>query len=239
MSDYAKLKVLAEAATPGQWASESGNLYWYEDGYTKHLMETEDGSDICHEDQHPANLMFIAAANPAVVLGLIAEIERLRAANNTVECRFEVSEDTLSTIRGCLRSAEGDIDQLKAECEGLREKASCVDDCAAIIRKLVRKLRKAALGNALTDPAMDYLKRKGLQGSPLRSGSEGVEPVLDTPDQSGKWTAEDEASSRTIYEQWANLCEYVPWVEGGNSLKQEEARRMHCAIEGKAYCYGR
>lgn len=62
---------------------------------------------------------------------------------------------------------------------------------------------------------------------------------LETLDESGKWTADDEASSRAIYEQWANLCDYVPWVEGGNSMKQEEARRMHCAIEGRPYSYGR
>lgn len=60
---------------------------------------------------------------PDVVLDLLAEIEKLEAAKNTVECRFEVSEDTLSTIRGCLREAEIDIDQLKAENEALRKYA--------------------------------------------------------------------------------------------------------------------
>lgn len=60
---------------------------------------------------------------PDVVLDLLAEIEKLEAAKNTVECRFEVSEDTLSTIRGCLREAEIDIDQLKAENEALRKDA--------------------------------------------------------------------------------------------------------------------
>lgn len=58
-----------------------------------------------------------------VALGLLAEIEKLEAAKHTVECRFEVSEDTLSTIRGCLREAESDIDQLKAENEALRKDA--------------------------------------------------------------------------------------------------------------------
>lgn len=54
------------------------------------------------------------------VLALLAEIEKLEAAKHTVECRFEVSADTLSTIRGCLREAESDIDQLKAENEALK-----------------------------------------------------------------------------------------------------------------------
>ncbi|WP_278929605.1 hypothetical protein [Pseudomonas qingdaonensis] len=58
-----------------------------------------------------------------VALSLLAEIKKLEAAKHTVECRFEVSEDTLSTIRGCLREAEIDIDQLKADNEALRKDA--------------------------------------------------------------------------------------------------------------------
>ncbi|WP_434771246.1 hypothetical protein [Pseudomonas entomophila] len=53
---------------------------------------------------------------PEMVLELLAEIGRL-------ECRLEVSEDTLKCIRGCLRAAESDIDQLKAEGKTLRKDA--------------------------------------------------------------------------------------------------------------------
>jgi hypothetical protein len=42
------------------------------------------------------------------ILSLIDEVHSL-------ECRLEVSEDTLGVIRGCLKSAEGDIDKLKRE----------------------------------------------------------------------------------------------------------------------------
>lgn len=42
------------------------------------------------------------------------------------------------------------------------------DDLAALVRQLVRSLRKTAPDNELADKALDYLKRKGLQGSPLR-----------------------------------------------------------------------
>ena len=94
---------------------------------------------------------FYSELTPEVVMALLAEIERigadrkacweefkvqgrqldqlkgenkaLQAGKRTVECRFEVSEDTLSTIRGCLRAAESDIDQLKAENEALRKDA--------------------------------------------------------------------------------------------------------------------
>lgn len=44
-----------------------------------------------------------------------------------------------------------------------------VDDLVALVGRLVRSLRKAAPGNALADGAMDYLRRKGLSPSPLRT----------------------------------------------------------------------
>ncbi|ASN71536.1 hypothetical protein 9F2_30 [uncultured Caudovirales phage] len=52
---------------------------------------------------------------------LMVEIAELKSAKHTVECRFEVSEDTLSCIRGCLRAAESDIDQLRAENTELKD----------------------------------------------------------------------------------------------------------------------
>ncbi len=45
----------------------------------------------------------------------------------------------------------------------------CVEDLSALVRQLVRSLRKEVPHDELADRAMDYLKRKGLQGSPLRT----------------------------------------------------------------------
>jgi len=105
--DKSALKALAEAATPGPWQLVSEGI-----------RRIESASEfVCEsggmEDQDAA---FIAAANPATILALLAEIHSL-------ECRFEVSEDTLGVIRGCLKAAEGDIDQLKTENESLRKDA--------------------------------------------------------------------------------------------------------------------
>lgn len=44
-----------------------------------------------------------------------------------------------------------------------------VEDMAAVIRQLVRSLRKAAPDNEVAKRAMDYLKKHGLEGSPLRA----------------------------------------------------------------------
>lgn len=104
-------------------------------------------------------------ANPATVLAMLAEIERLESAKRTVECRFEVSEDTLSTIRGCLRAAEGDIDQLKAENEALRKDAERYrflrdedDDLVAAVS--VAQDSITFLGGAHLDSAVDAAMSK-------------------------------------------------------------------------------
>lgn len=42
------------------------------------------------------------------------------------------------------------------------------DDLVALVQRLARALRKAAPDNELPEKALDYLRRKNLQGSPLR-----------------------------------------------------------------------
>jgi hypothetical protein len=101
-------------------------------------------------------------------------------------------------------------DQLKSENEALRKGTPCVDDLSALVRQLVHRLRKAAPDNDLPEKALDYLKRKGLQGSPLRTNQE--DPT--------------ERAAQDIYKGWSEQEGFVPWVPGGNSLKQDEARRL-------------
>lgn len=58
-----------------------------------------------------------------------------------------------------------------------------VEDMAAVIRRLVHSLRKAAPDNEVATRAMAYLKKHGLEGSPLRAAPaspaphEGAKPV--------------------------------------------------------------
>jgi hypothetical protein len=112
---------------------------------------------------------------------------------------------------------QAERDQLKAENEALRNSSSCVDDLSALVRQLVHRLKKSSPDNDLPEKALDYLKRKGLQGSPLRSERDD--------------SAELEAQK--IYDSWAGQDGFVPWVKGGNSLKQDEARRLARAAIGK------
>lgn len=48
------------------------------------------------------------------------------------------------------------------------EPPASLDDMAMLIRMLVHQLRKANPDSKLPDRAVDYLRRKGLQGSVLR-----------------------------------------------------------------------
>lgn len=114
--DREKLKALAEAATQGNWVAEGDDLFFNEDGYTKHLMETSEGSDICHDAEHPANLSFIAAASPDTILALLAEIERLAKFEDWF-IRLDQVEQSLAA------SYKAERDQLKAENEALRKDA--------------------------------------------------------------------------------------------------------------------
>ena len=72
-----------------------------------------------------------------------------------------------------------------AECEALLLKASAAsakeraatEDLAMLVKKLVRSVRLGVQELQLADRAMDYLKRNGLEGSPLRTHNAlGQEP---------------------------------------------------------------
>lgn len=82
------------------------------------------------------------------------------------------------------------------------------EDLSMLVKQLVRQLRKANPCSDLPDKAMDYLQRKGLQGSPFRRHDDL------------------EIKAKAIYESWSSNPDYVPWVDGGNSLMQDEARKI-------------
>lgn len=202
--DIEKLEALAKAAPEGPWFGPE-----YAPG-TSHVFDVDLGTLLHYESistEQDACLRYVAAANPAAVLELIQTIRDLQSSVQGLKTGYEAYERVNAGLR--------------AECEALRNKASCVDDCGAIIRKLVHKLRKAAPDNALTALAMDYLKRKGLQVSPMRSGSEGVEPDLDTPEI---------ASLRKDAERWRCVRNAIPmqspyavWREGSHVVLGKDA----------------
>ena len=121
MSDYSKLKELAEAAI--EQSDNIGEAAWYTADCLQHLL---------HAGAPDAD--FIAAANPAVVLGLIADLDgykqgakveadaadEARAEVRRLKAELEEAKAQSSDVWGLAQSRADTIDQLKAENERLR-----------------------------------------------------------------------------------------------------------------------
>lgn len=131
MKDYSELKKLAEAATPGPWEYDGSYVCpaRTEDGTT--YVELWRSIADCHQ---PENTKFIAAANPAAVLALIAENERyLKLVERMVDQYVPLTE--LEGVPGWSRVVElvevvAERDRLKIEVE--------------VMRNLARELRGSA-----------------------------------------------------------------------------------------------
>ena len=138
MTDIQKLKALAIGSSPGPWYLENG---------MNQVRSTGDDFVCETYENEPVNSAFIAAANPAAVLELIAEIERLKASNidqgkriqwlgeyNT-QRHVELSSENVQVVRQRL-DAEKERDQLKAENEALRETAERMEKATAFVQQL-------------------------------------------------------------------------------------------------------
>lgn len=110
--DKAQLKALAEAATPGPWHAENDRHEGSINADYRHIgmvsMFCRVREDV---ERNFANQRFIAAANPATTLALLAEIERLELIGR-ISCNFDGYKAVLD-----------ERDQLKAENEALRKDA--------------------------------------------------------------------------------------------------------------------
>ena len=91
MIDIKAIREAAEAATPGPWI-EAGPSYGepkprFFDSVVTEQDEDGDWLDICcsTSDNTDADMTHIATANPATVLALCDEVERLRTALRLIE----------------------------------------------------------------------------------------------------------------------------------------------------------
>ena len=142
MTDHSELKRLAEAATPGPWYQHGGIMQ-----VLSHDCETV--CETFEDDGECPDAQFIAAANPAVVLGLIAHLDlaveardlymadkkqlafalndaraeaaRLKAENERLERNRDMWKGQVERQTEELRLAHEADKLLKSECEGLRE----------------------------------------------------------------------------------------------------------------------
>ncbi|MBD1554687.1 ead/Ea22-like family protein [Pseudomonas typographi] len=136
--DYAELKRLAEAAQGRNW--RAGNFYGkaFIPAYQV-IAETDEGACVILEGnknflpEAKANIAFVAAANPAAILALIAENESANARLHEVAVACATAEQERDRLRDTLalmssedlkwaglREQEAEINHLKAENEALR-----------------------------------------------------------------------------------------------------------------------
>ncbi|MDH0852385.1 hypothetical protein N5D66_31010, partial [Delftia tsuruhatensis] len=102
-----------------------------------------------------------APAGPATS----AQAQALHRARRALHAIGKTYDD--SELRTRALEADEEIDRMLAAAPPAP--AARVDDLAALVKKLVQALRKAAPNHVLPAQALDYLKRQGLQGSPLRA----------------------------------------------------------------------
>lgn len=133
MTDHSELKRLAEAATQGEWG--------FSGSYIAPLRREQDGSAYVEiwrsiaQANNPDNAKFIAKANPASVLALIAEVEQLNAENKRLSALLECSQGDMLTA-----------DKIIAERDRLLSMFDCPDhgQCVPYAMGQVEALRKDA-----------------------------------------------------------------------------------------------
>ncbi|WP_054912163.1 ead/Ea22-like family protein [Pseudomonas sp. NBRC 111127] len=119
--DRAKLRALAQAATGGQWVTEGEHINQH--GHLLHVYVAHENSGMiaqafanCRvktDAECRANAAFIASANPANILALLAEIERLHEhKQHLVDLREAHGFD-------CWAAALVEIDRVRAANEAL------------------------------------------------------------------------------------------------------------------------
>lgn len=139
--DKARLKELAEAATPGQWVTDGE--YVNEHGYVLYAYVAHENSGriaeafanclVKTDEECRANAAFIAGANPANILALLAEIETLH--------------DRAAYWRQRAKSAEGHLyaSDFQAACDALHLDSNYADTPA----EQLTEVQKARISSAV------------------------------------------------------------------------------------------
>ena len=78
-----ELRKLAQAATPGPWYAEGGTI----NKDVIYVYSEHSDFEVCHGDTSDSD--YIAAANPAAILAMIAEIDSLRDEVNGLTGELE------------------------------------------------------------------------------------------------------------------------------------------------------
>lgn len=114
--DVAELRRLAEAATPGPWeafgaADGRRGERWL--GVTTDMRATESaraGDVFAAQDCTRQDALFIAAANPAAVLGLLDHLAHMREARDNARAEVERLTALVDAVREYAAARQANID---------------------------------------------------------------------------------------------------------------------------------
>jgi hypothetical protein len=134
-----------------------------------------------------SDLMFYGVLRMPYEMAMADEICRIQFYGRAQQAadRVQAAEREIAELRAALASQSVAV---PAE----------VDDLAALVRQLVHALKKASPTSPLAARSVDYLQRKGLQGSPLRAAApqppavKEVEPApaeIENAATVGQWRA--------------------------------------------------
>lgn len=126
------------------------------DGYV-HVVE---GGEYMYYEDHQREVAQLQARVAELEGALRAHVEKGDPVDVANFCAFLVARGEGIAAPAAPAPAQEHATQLAG-----------VDELAQLVKQLVRALRKAAPSHALPEKALDYMRRQGLLGSPLRTAS--------------------------------------------------------------------
>ena len=145
MIDTTKLRELAQNSTPGPWytSAPSEHAVWYDIKDGRYLI-----ADTSCSFTDDGNAEYIAAANPATVLALLDELDRLRKVESAtlqgekIGCRCTYT-DNQTVDTECLyhRAIRSERDRLRAELTAMREDLNDAGHCIANQAQTISRLQ--------------------------------------------------------------------------------------------------
>lgn len=163
--DTTQLRELAQKASPGPWytSAPSEHAVWYDIKDGRYLI-----ADTSSGFTDDGNAEYIAAANPATVLALLDELDRLRNVESAtlqgkkIGCRCTYTDNqTVDTERLYHRAIRSERDRLRAELTAMREDLNDAAQCIARQRQTIRRLQD------IEAAALNLAKVKGRHNSEI------------------------------------------------------------------------
>jgi hypothetical protein len=147
--DLDELESKAKAATPGEWQHEDGrNVGLYIDGRFEYsLVAYCGGPDRENMHEGPANAAYIASANPATILALVALIRRLQAENDDLMEQLVIRSE--SGMAKDMQEIMKDSNALRDENARLKQLVDFADALKAAERAYKADLENNQLSRAL------------------------------------------------------------------------------------------